>query len=278
MGGNRPAERDPVSGSERDVSIPDFGDGAVPVPFHFKNPVRVIEGFLDQGREHRFYCLRHRFHRRCTQLLRFQRLPEADLIQLLLPGALLRIGFGDILQGLAGDHGAVLLEDVLRGRMAILLLQKEPGLLVLSRFYQREFTLKLFPLEDELQIPFFQSLPKKPLALFAVSGGRVMVNAPVPDDHAPRAVIVLRDETLKILVIERVIFDHHGQPFYGWIERGPPRDGPALQHALQFEPEVVMKGPGRVLLNDKDETVSLYGECPVSVPAFSRISVLIRNG
>jgi len=36
-----------------------------------------------------------------------------------------------------------------------------------------------------------------------------------------------------------------------------PAGQPSLQHPLQFEPEVVMKCPGRVFLNDKDETLPL---------------------
>ena len=104
-----------------------------------------------------------------------------------------------------------------------------------------------------------------------------MIEAPVPDDHASCAVIVLRDHALKILVVERMVFNHDGQPFYGRIQRGPLRDGPALQHPFHLKPEIIMKGPGRMLLNDKNEPFPPEGECPVSVPAFSRISVWMRN-
>ena len=84
-----------------------------------------------------------------------------------------------------------------------------------------------------------------------------MIKAPVPDDDASCAVIALRDNALKILVIKRMVFNHDGQPFYGRIQRGPLRHGPALQHPFQLQPEIIMKGPGRVLMNDKNETVPL---------------------
>ena len=147
-------ERDPVPGIERNVSVPDLGDGPVPVPFHLKDPVRMIERFLDQGREHRFYVVRHRCNRRILQLFAFQRFPKTDLLYFFLSGRFLRPGFEDLLQGLMGHDGTVLLENVPFGCIAIFFLQEQPRLLVLSRLDQREFTLKLFPLEDKLQIPF----------------------------------------------------------------------------------------------------------------------------
>ena len=77
-------ERDPVPGIERNVSVPDFGNGPVPVPFHLKDPIRMIKRFFDQGREHRFYAVRHRFDRRILQVFAFHRFVKTDLVQFLL--------------------------------------------------------------------------------------------------------------------------------------------------------------------------------------------------
>ena len=81
-----------------------------------------------------------------------------------------------------------------------------------------------------------------------------MIEAPVPDDHAARTITAFRDDTLEILVLKRVVFDHDSQPLQRGIERGPPRHGPALEHPVELEPEIIVQGPGRVLMDDKHKS------------------------
>ena len=101
--------------------------------------------------------------------------------------------------------------------------------------------------------PFFNPSRRRRSLSFPSRVGGMTIKAPVPDDHPSRTVIALRDNPLEIFIIERVVFHHHGQPFYGRIQRDALRDRPALQHPLHLEPEIVMEGTGRVLLDDKNE-------------------------
>jgi hypothetical protein len=47
-----------------------------------------------------------------------------------------------------------------------------------------------------------------------------------------------------------VVLGTYSETLVGRIEARTARDGPALQNAIEFEPQVVMKAPGGVLLND----------------------------
>src|SRR3990172_6423134 len=176
-------ERDPVPGIKRNGPVPDLGNGPVPVPFHLEDPIRMIERFLDQGREHRFYSMRHRLDRRILQVYAFHCLVKTDLIGFLLPERFSRSGFEHLLQGLMGHHGTVLLENVPFDRISVFFLQEKPRLPVLSRLYQRELTVQFFSFEDEFHVPFSESVQKKFLADLFIFCGRVMIKAPVPDDN-----------------------------------------------------------------------------------------------
>ena len=55
-------------------------------------------------------------------------------------------------------------------------------------------------------------------------------------------------------VFERVIFDLYCQPFDARIETGPFRQGPALQHAIHLQAEIVMQPPRCMLLNDEAQS------------------------
>jgi len=65
----------------------------------------------------------------------------------------------------------------------------------------------------------------------------MVIKTPVPDNHAARAVVALGYDTLEILVIEGMVFDHYRKPFYGRIECWPFRHGPTLEYPFEFEPQ-----------------------------------------
>ena len=52
-------KREPVATGKGDVSPLDRGHSPVSVPFHLKEPVRMVERLLDQGRQHRSQAVRH---------------------------------------------------------------------------------------------------------------------------------------------------------------------------------------------------------------------------
>ena len=75
--------------------------------------------------------------------------------------------------------------------------------------------------------------------------------APVPHDHVAAAVLALGDDALEVEVLERVVLDVDGQPAGPGVERRALRHGPADQHAVDLEPEVVVQAPGPVALHDE---------------------------
>ena len=83
-----------------------------------------------------------------------------------------------------------------------------------------------------------------------------MIVATVPDDNAAGAVIALRDNAFKILVIKRMVFNQDCQPFQGGIKRRSLRDSPAFKNSVQFQPEIIMESPCRMFMNDKNEMVT----------------------
>src|SRR5262245_7125109 len=75
--------------------------------------------------------------------------------------------------------------------------------------------------------------------------------AAIPDDDATRTVFAVRDLALEFGVIERVILGAHGEPLVGRQQAWAARDGPALQHAIQLEPQVVVQSARVVLVHDE---------------------------
>ena len=74
----------------------------------------------------------------------------------------------------------------------------------------------------------------------------------IPDDDGARAVVVLRDHALELGVLEGVILDLHGQALDLRTDRRALRDGPALEHPVHLQTEVVVEPPGGMLLDDEE--------------------------
>src|SRR5207248_3336785 len=73
--------------------------------------------------------------------------------------------------------------------------------------------------------------------------------AAVPDDDVAAAVFAARDHSLEVEVLDGVVLDVNGGPPDRRIERGAPGHGPAHQHAIDLEPQVVVQPPGPVPLH-----------------------------
>ncbi len=74
-------------------------------------------------------------------------------------------------------------------------------------------------------------------------------HAAIPDNHITGAVMPFRNAALEGRVIERMVFDMHGQSLDFGVEGRPFRHRPALQRAIEFEAKVIMQVRGVVLLN-----------------------------
>ena len=82
-----------------------------------------------------------------------------------------------------------------------------------------------------------------------VIGGVRFPGSAVPDDDVTAAVLAGRDHPFEVQVLDRVVFDVHGRALHGRVQRRSPGDGPAHEHAADFEPEVVVQPAGSVQLH-----------------------------
>ena len=75
--------------------------------------------------------------------------------------------------------------------------------------------------------------------------------AAVPQHDGAAAILALRDVPFEAAVFERVVLDVDGETLFRRIEARPPRHRPALQNAVELEPEIVVQPRRGVLLNDE---------------------------
>src|SRR5262249_49147620 len=59
----------------------------------------------------------------------------------------------------------------------------------------------------------------------------------------------LRDDALEGVVLDRMVLDPHGEPLLARYQARAARHRPALHHAGELEPQVVVQARGRVLLD-----------------------------
>src|SRR6202453_3530134 len=79
-----------------------------------------------------------------------------------------------------------------------------------------------------------------------VVGGVRFPGPVVPDDDVAAAVLAGRDHPFEVEVLDRVVFDVHGGALHLRVQRRPAGDGPAYEHAADFESEVVVEPAGSV--------------------------------
>ena len=106
--------------------------------------------------------------------------------------------------------------------------------------HQVPAAVEFFAVEHEIEVPFC-------VALVRIAFSNPV--AAVPDHHRTATVLTLRNGALERIVFDRMILDVHSKPFFARIEARPPRHGPALHHAIEFEAEIVMQPPRRVFLD-----------------------------
>src|SRR4029453_16318215 len=127
----------------------------------------------------------------------------------------------------------------------VVLLDQQPVVALLAgpavHAHEMPSAVQLLPLERERQVPLREALV------------RIVLRAPaaaVPDHHRTAAILALRDRAFELVVLDGMVFTLHGEPLparhQAWATRYPP----ALHHAVEFEPQVVMQPPGGVFLDD----------------------------
>src|SRR5262249_24228805 len=118
-----------------------------------------------------------------------------------------------------------------------------------ARTNEHPRSLQLVAVQSELEI----SLCERRIDIVFLRRPR----SAIPQHDDARAV-PLRDDPLELAVIERMIFDVHGQPFGLGIKRRPFRHGPREKHAFVLEAEVVMELRGEMLLDAEEQLARLF--------------------
>ena len=94
--------------------------------------------------------------------------------------------------------------------------------------------------------------------------------AAIPDHHGAAAIFAFRDRTLEGVVFDRMVLDVDGEAFFVGIQAGAAGHRPALHHAVEFKPQIVMQPRRRVLLNDI-AVAAARGLCGRAAPVSRRI-------
>src|SRR5215475_2201807 len=101
--------------------------------------------------------------------------------------------------------------------------------------------VELLSLEPERQMPLRQALVR--IVLWVPASA-------VPDHHRAAAILALRDCAFELVVLDGVVFHLYGEPLLARHQARAARYRPALHHAVELEPQIVMQPPGGVLLDD----------------------------
>ncbi|MCY1516203.1 hypothetical protein D9M68_508230 [compost metagenome] len=81
--------------------------------------------------------------------------------------------------------------------------------------------------------------------------------AAVPDNDRAGTVLFRWNLAFEIRIVERMVFDMDGHALFGRVVAGPLGHGPAQQHAVQFEPEIVVQAPRPMLLHHETQRLRL---------------------
>jgi hypothetical protein len=83
-----------------------------------------------------------------------------------------------------------------------------------------------------------------------------LIGALVPDGHLPRPVLALRDRSVEVQVLDRVVLGVDGEPVLARILRNATGQREREQHPVVLEPQVPVQAAGVVLVDDEAVAVS----------------------
>src|SRR6516165_6498294 len=158
----------------------------------------------------------------------------------------LALAAGDLLHRATGGDRPILLQDVIGlafPRILVAVLDQEPiGALLaaaIAHAHQHPAAVQLVALQRELQVALFETA-------FGVLGFPITA---IPELHSAAAILAFGNGAFEIAVVERMVLDFHRQALVMRIERGPPGDRPGFEHAVKFQPEIVVQARSGMLLD-----------------------------
>ncbi len=156
---------------------------------------------------------------------------------------------GDLRHGAAGGDGPVVRKQrvgiALPGMLVAVLDQQPVHPLAGPALHadQHPAAMQVLAVQGELQVAGCQALL-----------GRHALRRPgaaVPELDGAAAILAFRDGALEVAVVQRVVLHLDRQPLVMRVQRRAARDRPGLEHAVEFQPQVVVQ-PGRVVLLDDE--------------------------
>ena len=166
-----------------------------------------------------------------------------------MPHPLLALALRDLLDRAAAHHRLRhLLQDIRVlgvARRLVARLDQQPACLLFVRpsahADQMPGPVELLALELEGETALLEPLVRIAFRIPATA---------VPDHHRAAAILALRDGAFERVVLDRMVLDLHGQPLLAGHQARTLGDRPALHHAVELEPEIVVQPPRGVLLDD----------------------------
>ena len=230
-----------VACPEPDLAVVDDRLDTVPVELQLEQPIGIVERRVAHGRLHRLDEVGEGRDLRAGQvdvgfLCRRARIPH-------------RVLAGEhLVVGSAGLDRLRQLVDVPVGiGRLVALVDQQPVVragLGAARLDQREAAAQLLAVEPELELALADGPAR-------IVGFLRLERAPVPHDHVAAAVLALGNDALEVEVRDRMVLDMNGHAPLVGVERRPARHGPAHQHAVDLEPEVVVQPTRSMALNDE---------------------------
>src|SRR5262249_839056 len=108
----------------------------------------------------------------------------------------------------------------------------------------RELAGQLLSMQAKLEIAGLPLLLRRLVS-------RPFVGAAVPQDDASGAVIPTGNGSLKVAVVQRMIFHVHGQAFNRGVKGGAVGQRPGLEDPVHFQPQVIVETSCAMSLNKK---------------------------
>ena len=159
----------------------------------------------------------------------------------------LALALCDLLHRAPRGDRAILRENVVvlaLLRIFVAVLDQEPvgalaAIAVMAHPHQHPAAMQLVAMQVEFQVALLEAA----LGIFRIP------SAAVPQLHRAAAILVLRDRAFEIAVVERMVLDFDRKPLVMRVKRRSSRDGPGLEHAVEFEPQIVMQARCGMLLD-----------------------------
>ncbi len=93
----------------------------------------------------------------------------------------------------------------------------------------------------------------------------------IPDDHGAAAIFALGDGAFEAAIVQRMVLDMDRQALLARNQARPLGHGPALEHPIHLQPQIVMQPAGGVFLDD--EAVASGGLCPFAARLRRRLEI-----